>query len=251
MDLADIELARKYATPDMDLESTALRICAIREVLEETGILLGDNPKVLGKNERVLLGSYDLSTGISSLQKLATWITPRELASNPKGGYETNFFVSILSGSPVLDDAAADGEETSDLQWLTPVEALNISLRPRLPIPQLYMTTELNTCRNHDQLPAFVKLLNRGIFRYPFRPRYAVIPNRGFMYVLPGDHAHDEYRPITRQRWEHRGIYDSIGKDTPVWSLVRSHALRIEAGAAAIEDRDWCEQGEKLPGSKI
>lgn len=239
MEDSDIEMAKKLG--GKDLHDTALRVCAIREVLEETGILLTESPKVLSGTDRRKLDINDLRNSIDSLFPVAVWKTPVELAMHAKGGFETSFFLAITSNIPTFA-ATPDGEETDDLVWLKPSEALDNSIKFQLPMPQLYITTELSSCYRHNELQRFVLSLRHGIFKYPFWPSKIDISQDEFAFVLPGDAEHHTFKPMRGQRWKHRGVYSSHHGQQPAWRLERSDELRIEAGRAAETQTDWCKR---------
>jgi len=97
---SDVEMAKALGGNDTD--ATALRICAIREVLEETGILLTDPPKVVNGPNRRKLEIDDLRNSVNSLYPIAVWKTPVELAMHAKGGFETNFFLTLPQDLKIL-----------------------------------------------------------------------------------------------------------------------------------------------------
>jgi 8-oxo-dGTP pyrophosphatase MutT (NUDIX family) len=115
----------------------ALRIGAIREAYEETGVLLarhGDGSHFGGDmraaaaraavttGERAfldLVGELDLSLDLDALSVFARWITPDLM---PKR-FDTWFYVAI---APPDQLAVCDGWETVDAEWVAPGEAMRL-----------------------------------------------------------------------------------------------------------------------------
>ena len=99
----------------------SLRISAIREVWEETGILLCDPdgacPAAQPSNEpgafRQIVEQFDLTLDLSAVQPFSNWITP---PGAPKR-YDTHFFLAQFHGKA---EGASDGVETTHLKWLCP-----------------------------------------------------------------------------------------------------------------------------------
>jgi 8-oxo-dGTP pyrophosphatase MutT (NUDIX family) len=106
---------------------------AIRELFEETGVLLarngptGEYPvdaaawrRQLNAGEvpwNDLLERHDLALECESLHYFAYWITPRE---RPRR-FSTRFFLARL---PEGQAATHDGRELTDSRWATPADAL-------------------------------------------------------------------------------------------------------------------------------
>jgi 8-oxo-dGTP pyrophosphatase MutT (NUDIX family) len=132
------------ADPDED----DLRVTAARELFEEAGILLVDEPvepmTLAGWRARVLDGARLLDVMASAgaafalerLKPVAHWITP---SVEPRR-YAAHFFVARL---PDGQEASFDGRETVDQIWLTPAEALARVGELRLPPPQIRTLADL------------------------------------------------------------------------------------------------------------
>ena len=99
----------------------ALRISAIREVWEETGILLFDHDDDIlpepPSNEPgaffELVKRHEAVLDLMAVQPFSNWITPE---GAPKR-YDTYFFLAHFKGQ---HDGASDGVETVGLKWLCP-----------------------------------------------------------------------------------------------------------------------------------
>jgi 8-oxo-dGTP pyrophosphatase MutT (NUDIX family) len=115
-----------------------LRIAAIREAYEETGILLArqsDGSEFRGAETAAaarddiahdrrafldLVTSLDLKLDLAALTVFARWITP---AMMPKR-FDTWFFIA---DAPEDQLALCDGWETVDAEWIAPLEALRLA----------------------------------------------------------------------------------------------------------------------------
>ncbi|GAA5995392.1 NUDIX hydrolase [Rhodotorula paludigena] len=142
----------------------ALKLCAIRETLEETGLLLvesahkGDQAALSAQQRWERLGAAEqtrwreevhndgrrfldllreLGEGIrpalSSLTHWSNWVTPIPLARR----FDTHFFISILppaysasTGLELTHESltSSDGVEITSTDWLTPSEAITRAL---------------------------------------------------------------------------------------------------------------------------
>ena len=115
----------------------ALRICAVREAFEESGILLArhatdaaweigpraaEGREAVAKGElafRDLVATLGLKLDLGALVPFAHWITPARM---PKR-FDTRFY---LMTAPADQLAACDGFETVDAEWVPPAEALRL-----------------------------------------------------------------------------------------------------------------------------
>jgi 8-oxo-dGTP pyrophosphatase MutT (NUDIX family) len=118
-------------------EKRPLRIAAIREAYEETGILLARHPNgsPFNADDRAakarddiahdrrsfldLVNELDVSLDLEALSVFARWITP---PLTPKR-FDTWFYVAI---APPDQLAVCDGWETVDAEWITPAEAIRL-----------------------------------------------------------------------------------------------------------------------------
>ena len=114
-----------------------LRIAAIREAYEETGILLARHPDAspfngderagkarddVANNRRSFLNlveELDVHLDLEALSVFARWITP---AMMPKR-FDTWFYVAA---APPDQLAVCDGWETVDAEWIAPAEAIRL-----------------------------------------------------------------------------------------------------------------------------
>jgi len=129
----DLELAQTLAPDDV---LAAFRVAAIRELFEETGLLLtqpdGDRygasaePTDRLRTELIqagiafpaLLERLGVVPLLDALLPFAHWITPEMV---PKR-FDTHFFLARMTGNAALQH---DGEETVDSLWITPADAIS------------------------------------------------------------------------------------------------------------------------------
>jgi 8-oxo-dGTP pyrophosphatase MutT (NUDIX family) len=132
-------LTRCSGAEDLSPDEVALRVCAIREVFEESGILLAREPGVTGLvgparatqlAERYghqlgsgaigiadFLEAENLALACEALVPYARWITPTFM---PKR-FDTYFY---LAAAPPEQIALHDGKEMVEAQWIRPADAL-------------------------------------------------------------------------------------------------------------------------------
>ncbi len=176
-------------------EARALRIAAIREAYEETGILLarhadgadfkGDEAAGAARDDiahdrRSFLGlveALDVRLDLDALTVFARWITPKMM---PKR-FDTWFF---LAAAPADQLAVCDGWETVDAEWIAPAEALRLGeARERVVI----FPTRMNL-----QLLAEASGSRDAVARAAARPLVTVEPQvidtpQGRTLVIPPD----------------------------------------------------------------
>ena len=117
----------------------SLRIAAIREAYEETGILLGRHPDGshfagsaaaaaarddVANDKRPfidLVAEADVCVDLSALTVFAHWIAP---AMAPKR-FDTMFYIAA---APPDQLAVCDGYETVDAEWISPAEVLRLQI---------------------------------------------------------------------------------------------------------------------------
>jgi 8-oxo-dGTP pyrophosphatase MutT (NUDIX family) len=123
---------------DITADHRALRIGALRELFEETGVLLSAvrqdgmswNASTDVTRARAALCAGEttfLSTvreagatlDLAGMELFAHWITPESM---PKR-FDTFFFVA---GAGTAQEAVSDGRETVDVEWIAPQEALRL-----------------------------------------------------------------------------------------------------------------------------
>ncbi len=130
-DAAEAVRRRCRGADGLDEEAITLRVCAVREVFEECGVLLADRgADTFADAEAVraavhsgdmdmdgLMSAHDLHLDLSALVPFAHWITPDVMPRR----YDTHFF---LARAPKRQDAQHDGNESVDSVWINPGRAL-------------------------------------------------------------------------------------------------------------------------------
>lgn len=172
-------------------------IAAVRESLEEVGVLLGEaaavdeavrrrwQQQLLSREQSFadLVAAAALKLGTDQLGYLSHWITPEGIPRR----YDTRFLVARM---PAQQTVNVDGREAVRADWLTPAAALAANTRGdiRLIFP---------TVRNLEALAVFADvdaLLTHT--RMP-RPVPATLPRLvnagadGMRLLLPGDAGYD------------------------------------------------------------
>ena len=178
----------------------ALRIAAIREAYEETGILLGRHPDGahFRGDERAgarrpsvvaaaddflkLCEELDLALDLQALTVFARWITP---AMMPKR-FDTWFFLAV---APPDQLALCDGWETVDAEWIEPGQALALAAAGQ--------RTVIFPTRMNLTLLAEAANSKDAIRRSNARPLVTVEPRMvdrpdGRFLVIPGDAGYGE-----------------------------------------------------------
>ena len=130
LDRAAQQLHAQLGEPDLPVaEAAALFVTAIRELFEETGLLLADLSAdaarthwtaVRGGRHFDDLLATDARLAAAALHPWSRWITPT-LGSVGRKRFDTRFFVAAM---PPGQEAGHDEHEATDSVWLTPRAAL-------------------------------------------------------------------------------------------------------------------------------
>lgn len=172
-------------------------IAAVRESLEEVGVLLGAAPtmaeslrqhwqqQLLSRAQSFadLVADAQLQLATDLLGYLSHWITPEGIPRR----YDTRFLVARM---PAQQTVHVDGREAVRADWLTPAAALAANVRGdiRLIFP---------TVRNLEALAAFADVDSLLAHTRQVRPVPATLPRLvntgadGMRLLLPGDAGYD------------------------------------------------------------
>lgn len=103
------------------LEETerAVRIAALRELFEETGLFVGAGQTPAAGPFREAIAAAGARLDLATLVPFAHWITP---VGAPKR-FDTHFRLCAAEGRGV---AVSDGRETVSAEWISPGEALRL-----------------------------------------------------------------------------------------------------------------------------
>lgn len=181
--------------------------CAIRELWEESGVVLARDGKGDAPSDKALLeqGRQDLEQGGQGLEKaldglglepdlealipFARWITPK---ARPKR-FDTYFYLALL---PQGQEAAPDNRETTEGVWLTPDQALeeNLSGRVGLAPPQVRILGELAA---HGSLDRLLAQTREKADLAPVQPAMW-IKEKERIILLPWDKDHQAGEPVSQ-----------------------------------------------------
>jgi len=180
----------------------ALRIAAIREAFEETGILLARHPDgapfrgvagpaatrdeiATGRRAFIdLVAELGLRLDLDALSVFARWITPPLTAKR----FDTWFYVAV---APADQLALCDGWETVDAVWISPAEALRLGEAGRR---KVIFPTRMNL-RLLDEATSAEDAIARARARtlVTVEPRIVDGPG-GKLLVLPPDAGYGDVR---------------------------------------------------------
>jgi 8-oxo-dGTP pyrophosphatase MutT (NUDIX family) len=152
---------------DLAEDERTLRIGAIREVWEETGILLADGPVPIrgGQEFRAAVAEAGVCIRLGALAHFGHWITP---TGEPRR-FDTHFFLAVVSRDVV---AIPDGAETLAAEWMPPASALELARSGERPIifPTMVNLARLAESRSSAEALAGARA----------RPRFTVQPEVAF-----------------------------------------------------------------------
>lgn len=176
------------------------RVCAMRELFEEVGILPGltqklpqtelvslrksctDTPSLFFDMCKKLISSPS-GLDFSRLKPWSHWITPEQ----EKYRYDTSFFVLSVS-SEESSLASADESEVRSHRWLSPLSWLERHARGEVSLaPPTWATlTELAQLKTLDGVMKSVRSMK------PLEPTLGTTEDGGLLVALPGDEMHKD-----------------------------------------------------------
>ena len=172
----------------------ALRISAIRETFEETGILISKSPcqgidlkewqKKIHDDASLfpkLFLQFGSSPDIWSLKEWWNWLTPEALGHKR---FDTMFYVCCLDAQP---KAVCDDNEVSLMEWHSPqyVMQLHAAANSFLAPPQVYELSRLANYKKYENIKAFADNRERfGVDRWCAKITGL---KDGAILALPGD----------------------------------------------------------------
>lgn len=184
-EIDDSVLARRAVRWAGDPAEAPWRAAALRELVEEAGVVLGEGTVPIGVNGEAVYRSV-LDSGFcldaDRLAYLSNWVTPAGL---PKR-FDTRFFVASV---PPGTKAQADATEVFDSVWVTPAQALERAAEWNVPFPTRRHLELLDGFEAPEAVMAFA----RGLEEVPrVEPRVAVSDNGLVRVLLPGDPDYEE-----------------------------------------------------------
>jgi 8-oxo-dGTP pyrophosphatase MutT (NUDIX family) len=208
VDLEDADVPVEGGREDRDrmgaAGAAAYQVAAVRETLEEAGILLARGratpaDRAALQRREATFGEVAAARGwvvdASGLAYWSWWITP--LAEHKR--YDTRFFIAAVTGQ---DEARHCGEETVDSEWIRPADAIARSNAGEIFLaPPTYIT--LQELAGYGTTAAALAAAP-GRETPPIMPRLGQTPT-GFAILLPGDPLHPSALPVpgpTRLVWD-------------------------------------------------
>lgn len=165
LDQAPAILARQLCEQGLpDAVAASLFVAAVRELFEETGVLLADGANAVtvanahdmlrsGSQFAEVLAITGLRLQTTALTPWSRWITPKQPNVSSKR-FDTRFFLSTV---PAGQTATHDNHEATDSVWLTPRAALAAYWDNRIELapPQIMGLAQL---ARHDNVHNAVQL---------------------------------------------------------------------------------------------
>lgn len=229
MDAVDVAMAPQLLPESLSSQEAAIRCGAVREVFEESGVCIFEPELDLSSDDlstwrhrvhetssvfQEMCQSLGVKPAIHSLHYWCSFITPdMEHSRLKKGGFDARFYIWAPHDkdhtASKLGAALADAQETSELVWLTPSEALAAVAAEKIALvpPQWYILKELaDACPTLAHVPSYAASAERALQRdYPIKP-YPVMLSReeqaevlhriegatkaAFALAFPGDEKH-------------------------------------------------------------
>jgi len=208
-------------------------IAAIRETLEECGVLLAsdknksspdyasmtskrlenDLPKTWFKN-RIIADNWLLS--FSRLYRWSHWITPQQMKSR----YDTRFFVAQM---PPDQTCLPDNRETHQGLWLTPQSALEQNLDETIALSPPTLAT-LTQMVKFETFEALLQALPGYSWGEPITPRVVVSPD-GPVILEPWDPLYDsdatsKMQNLTKKVLAPGKWFSRIWRDGNTWKPI-------------------------------
>lgn len=193
---ADLSTLRSATGGQTDEEALAFVVAAVRETLEESGVLLADGPgdrdgararRALeaGSSFSQLCRDLDLTFDTPALVPFARWVTP--IVEQRR--YDARFFVAIAPS----DEASHDRSETVAHAWMAPSDAVAAHLEGTIDLPP----PTLRTLEELAPLTSAAQALDLARSRpAPFVcPIFSDTGDGVWVLALPGDPAHTEPTP--------------------------------------------------------
>lgn len=177
----DRAVARALGLAD---EISAMKICAIRETFEESGVWLGASLREPLESVRASLLSGDSTLqpelfrpALERLVMTSRWVTPEGMAKR----YDTFFFLAAVDHDVA---ASADAVEATEAMWITPDEALQRQKRRELPLlfPTLRNLEAIRGFASREEL--FSARENADI---PIMRPLMVVEDGSKKIILPGE----------------------------------------------------------------
>ncbi|CAG0889292.1 unnamed protein product [Darwinula stevensoni] len=251
-------LYEEFKSQGIQRPGLALRICALRETFEETGIFLGraidsqspvilsgsdvgDWPKKVAQQADKFLEfclSYKYLPDVLNLQQWTNWLTPSDM----KKRYDTMFFSMTIS-SEEPPTVIKDSHEITSFKWLTPLEALELYYKSEfwLAPPQYYELLEMTRCGMPGNDASKQDLVKKRKMRWlPVR----INTTSGVIVVLPGDSLYPEVPDLTGDK-----PVASVENSIEELRSQSSQLHRLEMTMVILEDMERLNNLASMDGS--
>jgi 8-oxo-dGTP pyrophosphatase MutT (NUDIX family) len=188
-------------TGALDSAERAIRITAVRETWEETGLLIAARPN--GEDPagrmarstpfRSLIHDAPALLPLDDIHPFAHWITPEREARR----FDTRFF---LARAPLGQQAVPDGGETIELEWVSPAAAVARTLAGDRSIIFPTLLNLMRLAENSDSDAAI--RASRGRQPYTVQPRFESRDDGSTWITIPREAGYDrtEYRVTSATR---------------------------------------------------
>ena len=211
----------------------AFSIAAIRETLEEAGVLIARTENKT-KADFDYICKYRMNKGLdrswfrekimenklilalSSLHRWSHWITPELM----KKRFDTRFFIVFM---PEGQSCVPDDKETKHGIWLTPKKTLELNLELQVPLspPTVVTLTEL---MQYNTLEDLGQALQKRTWGEPISPRL-VLSSQGPVIIEPWDAKYNtDYKIDTKELKEKilppGSPFSRIWCDNGVWKPI-------------------------------
>eukprot|EP01006_Ploeotia_vitrea_P026215 TRINITY_DN59184_c0_g1_i1.p1 TRINITY_DN59184_c0_g1~~TRINITY_DN59184_c0_g1_i1.p1 ORF type:complete len:383 (+),score=145.63 TRINITY_DN59184_c0_g1_i1:35-1150(+) len=232
-------------------EHVAYRVGGLRELFEETGMLLAsDNDNQKNSNVKCsLVTRFDdaahverereavcddatrflslcerlgVSPSVKSLQLWSRWITP----PFEKRRYDTFFYIAPLRDDAEIPDYIQhDGKETVHTAWYTPKDALDLALAGKILLapPTMYTLVELAQYATIDAVVRAAQQRAKSAAQ-PILPA-TTRDERGFSIALPGDYTHSSSSPADVAAKRLNRVL--LSSDDKRWHVIRSSSASM------------------------
>ena len=200
-------------------------VAAIRETLEEAGVLLaapatqpafapayledlraraGRRPDFLNDAARC----DKLRLSLSGLRRWAHWITPAQM----RWRFDTRFFLTPM---PDGQHCIPDHEETTDGCWITALNALESNLQNRLPLSPPTLVT-LHQLLPFADLSALLEAARNRTWGTPIEPRQISFDG-GRMVLEPWDPDHGRQDLVIDTDWLEQKVLPAGKSFSRIW----------------------------------
>lgn len=201
-------------------EDSSLEYCGVRELFEETGMLLALPWHDTLSEQDGLAGHIDLTEEeVRSLRPLgfqgalkklgarastvnlrpwAHWITPKFL----KRRYDTMFYITAVTEKGCT---LPDNSETIGMDWFEPAQALQLSRENKVNLapPQFYILHDLARFSTVEDVLSYSEGLTIPTMLPDLRPDPE---GHGYTIILPGDCIYENGKDLTTKGARHRLI---------------------------------------------